>query len=46
MSVAESIHATVLPGLRRDDLLADPHLADAVASDAAAAWWRLRGAPV
>jgi hypothetical protein len=36
-----SIHYAVLPGLRRDDLLADPHLADAVAPDAPAAWWRL-----
>jgi len=46
VSVPASIHATVLPGLRREDLLADPHLADAVAPDDAAAGWRLTGAPV
>ncbi len=38
-SVAGSIHYMVLPGLRRDALLANPHLLDGRA-DAAAAWWR------
>lgn len=41
VSPPESIDAMVLPGLRRDDLLADPRLADAVAPAAANAWWRL-----
>ena len=36
-----SIHYAVLPGLRRDELLADPDLADAFAPDEASAWWRL-----
>ena len=38
-----SIHYMVLPDLRRDALLADPHLLDttlATVSDAATAWWR------
>lgn len=36
-----SIHYAVLPGLRRDELLADPDLADAFAPDENSAWWRL-----
>jgi hypothetical protein len=39
--VPGSIRYTVLPGLRRDEVLRDPHLLDARAPDAAAAWWRL-----
>jgi hypothetical protein len=34
-----SIHYQVLPGLRRDAVLAAPHLLD-TAADAAGAWWR------
>ena len=41
VSVPESIHYAVLPGLRRDDLLANPALADGRAPEEAAAWWRL-----
>jgi len=41
VSVPESIHYAVLPGLRRDDLLRDPHLADAVEPEERDAWWRL-----
>jgi hypothetical protein len=43
-----SIHYRVLPGLRREALLAAPHLldssytsADVEPADAATAWWRL-----
>jgi hypothetical protein len=39
-SVPGTIAYRVLPGLRRDDVLADPHLLDAVAPDDPAAWWR------
>ncbi len=39
--VPDSIHYMVLPGLRRDGLVQEPHLADATAPDDAAAWWRL-----
>jgi hypothetical protein len=35
----DSIHYIVLPGLRRDDLLRTPHLADAAAQGATTAWW-------
>lgn len=38
-SVPGSIHYIVLPGLRRDALLANPHLLDG-RTDAATAWWR------
>ena len=42
VSVPGSIHYVVLPGLRRDELLARPQvLADAAAD--AAAWWRPAG---
>ena len=41
VSVPGSIHYAVLPGHHRDALLADPHLADAVAPDGRGAWWRL-----
>jgi hypothetical protein len=30
----------VLPGLRRDELLAAPQRVDATSPDAATAWWR------
>ena len=43
VSVRGSIHYLVLPGLRRDAVLADPHLLDAVAPEATRAWWRLVG---
>jgi hypothetical protein len=41
VSEPASIHYAVLPGLHRDELLAEPHLADAVAPDEVDAWWRL-----
>jgi hypothetical protein len=39
VSERASIHYVVLPGLDRDEVLADPSLSDAV-SAAPAAWWR------
>jgi hypothetical protein len=39
VSVPESIHYMVLPGLRRDDLLTRPHVL-AWATAGRAAWWR------
>jgi hypothetical protein len=41
VSVPGSIHYRVLPGLRRDDVLADPRLLDGAVPDDTAAWWRL-----
>jgi len=41
VSVPESIHYAVLPGLGRDELLQDPHLADAVELGERDAWWRV-----
>lgn len=41
VSVPGSIHYWVVPGLRRDDVLADPHLLDATPSADEATWWRL-----
>jgi hypothetical protein len=41
VSVPASIHYAVLPGLRRDQLLGDPHLADATAPGEIHGWWRL-----
>jgi hypothetical protein len=35
-----SIRYTVLPGLRRDDLLSDPRILDSVSTADAAEWWR------
>jgi hypothetical protein len=40
VSVPGSIHYVVLPGLRRDKLLARPQVLAGAAADAAA-WWRL-----
>ena len=40
VSVPGSIHYVVLPGLRRDELLARPQILAGAAADAAA-WWRL-----
>jgi hypothetical protein len=44
VSVPGSIRYTVLPGVRRDDVIADPGLVGEVASGAMAkaAWWRIR----
>src|SRR5262249_41808289 len=44
VSVPGSIHYVVLPGLRRDELLARPQILADVAADPAA-WWRLAEAP-
>jgi hypothetical protein len=41
VSVPGSIHYRVLPGLRRDEALTEPHLFDAAAPDDREAWWRL-----
>ena len=41
VSVRSSIHYAVLPGLHRDDLLRDPHVADGMALEESHAWWRL-----
>ncbi len=38
-----TIHYKVVPGLRRDEVVADPQLLDAVAPGDGAAWWRLVG---
>ncbi|GGK95795.1 hypothetical protein [Streptomyces flaveus] len=43
VSVPGSIRYAILPGLRRDDILADPGLADDLAPDNDAAWWRIQG---
>ena len=42
VSVPGSIHYVVLPGLRRDELLARPEVLNGMADPAA--WWRLTGA--
>jgi hypothetical protein len=39
--VPGSIHYKVVPGLRRDDVLAAPHVLDAVATTDDATWWRV-----
>jgi hypothetical protein len=41
VSVRTSIHYVVLPGLRRDDVLANPTLLEGVAPGQQHAWWRL-----
>ncbi len=43
VSVRGSVHYVVLPGLRRDELVARPDVLAGTAGDAAA-WWRLTGA--
>jgi hypothetical protein len=39
VSVPGSIHYMILPGLRRDDFLARPHVLGGVAAADSAAWW-------
>ena len=39
VSVPDSIHYIVLPGLRRDELLGRPQMASTAMADPAA-WWR------
>jgi hypothetical protein len=41
VSVSGSIQYYVLPGLRRDDVVADPRLLDDAGTVEAADWWRL-----
>src|SRR5436190_201723 len=41
VSEPDSIHFAVLPEIRRNDLLRDPSLADAIAPDEPTAWWRV-----
>ena len=43
VSVPDSIHYAILPGLHRDELLHDPHVADDFAPGEARPWWRLTG---
>jgi hypothetical protein len=43
VSVRGSIRYVVLPGLRRDEVLADPRLLDGAAPGEPPAWWRLDG---
>lgn len=45
VSVPGSIRYKVLPGLRRDEALADPARMEAAAAGAGPAWWRLLGHP-
>jgi hypothetical protein len=40
VSEHSSIHYVVLPGLRRDDVLADPLVVDSVTHESPTAWWR------
>jgi hypothetical protein len=40
-SVPGSIRYRAIPGLRRDEVLASPHVLDAVAESDQQAWWRL-----
>ena len=41
VSVGGSIHYVVLPGLRRDDVLADPTMLDSFTSRVPERWWQL-----
>jgi len=41
VSVRGSIHYVVLPGLRRDEVLADPTLLAQAAPGRRGEWWRL-----
>jgi len=43
VSVPGSIHYTVLPGLRRDEFLAQPQVPGGAAAADEAAWWRPAG---
>jgi hypothetical protein len=43
VSVRGSIHYVVLPGLRRDDVLAVPALLESTEPAQREAWWRLTG---
>ncbi|WP_405776589.1 hypothetical protein [Streptomyces sp. NBC_01538] len=43
VSVPGSIRYAVLPGLRRDAVIADPGPAEGLAPDDTAAWWRIKG---
>ncbi|HET8600987.1 MAG TPA: hypothetical protein VFL99_11730 [Segeticoccus sp.] len=43
VSVPGSIHYRVVPGLRRDELLADPALLERIAPERSGAWWRVTG---
>lgn len=42
VSAPGSISYTVLPGLRRDDVITDPGLIEELASHDPAAWWRIQ----
>jgi hypothetical protein len=41
VSEPASIRYVVVPGIRRDDMLADPHLLDATGDTEGSSWWRL-----
>jgi hypothetical protein len=41
VSVRESIRYAVLPGVRRDDVLANPAILDALVPGEHGNWWRL-----
>ena len=41
VSVHDSIHYVIVPGLRRDDVLAEPHGSRSCCSGPRQAWWRL-----
>lgn len=41
VSPRDSIHYRVVPGVRRDDVLRDPHVLDQVDSETAPEWWRV-----
>lgn len=43
VSAPGSIHYAVLPGVHRDELLDDPHVADGLGLGEEHAWWRLDG---
>ncbi|MGW7355212.1 hypothetical protein ACWGI0_00605 [Streptomyces sp. NPDC054802] len=42
VSVPGSVQYAVVPGVRRDDVIADPGLLENLAPDEAAAWWRIQ----
>jgi hypothetical protein len=41
VSVRGSIRYVVIPGLRRDDMLADPAILEGIAANQERAWWRI-----